>query len=93
MTSTNQIAKKKLTRAYEIPAVAVAKLLEDPVAVRLGHARVDVVAAVAKVRYLLGQQFYALRRVAEDDRLIDAQLQHTVNFKQRLMHNPTANTA
>ena len=35
----------------------------------LRHPGVNVVAAVAEVGDLLGQQFYSLRRVAEDDAL------------------------
>ena len=45
--------------------------MEHPVPVRLGHLGVDVVAGVPKFGDLLGQQFYSLRRVAEDDALID----------------------
>ena len=48
--------------------------MEDPVAVRLLHARVDVIARVAELGDLLGQQLDALRAVAEDDALVDLQL-------------------
>ena len=60
--------------ADEIAAVALSEVVEDSIAVRLAHLRVDVVAAVADLRDLLRQQLHALSRVAEDDRLIDAQL-------------------
>ena len=48
--------------------------MEDPVAVRLDHLGVNVIARVAKLRDLLGQQLDAVDRVAEDDALIDLQL-------------------
>jgi len=60
--------------ADEIAAISLSEVVEDSIAVRLAHLRVDVVAAVADLRDLLRQQLHALSRVAEDDRLIDAQL-------------------
>jgi len=41
--------------------------VEDAVAVLLVHLGVDVETRVAELRDLLGQQFHALRRVAEYD--------------------------
>ncbi len=45
--------------------------MEDTVAVLLVHLGVDIEARVAQLRDLLRQQLHALRRVAEDDRLVD----------------------
>ena len=45
--------------------------MEHPVSVRLRHAGVNVVAGVAELSDLLGQQLDALGRVAEDDALVD----------------------
>lgn len=46
--------------AHEVAAQPRAEVVEHAVAVCLRHARVDVVAAVAQLRDLLGQQFHAL---------------------------------
>lgn len=48
--------------------------MEHAVAVALQHFGVDVEAAVAQFRDLLGQQLYSVHAVAEDDGLVDAQL-------------------
>ena len=48
--------------------------MEHPVSVRLGHLGVDVVAAVAELGDLLGEQLDPLSGVAEDDALVDLQL-------------------
>lgn len=61
---------REQVRAHEVAAEAGAEVVEHAVTVRLRHARVDVVAAVAQLRDLLGQQLHALRRVAEYDRLV-----------------------
>ncbi len=45
--------------------------MEDAVAVLLVHLGVNVEARVSELRDLLGQQLHTLRRVAEDDRLVD----------------------
>lgn len=57
--------------ADQVPAQAGPEVVEDSVPVVLGHPRVNVVAAVAEVSDLLGQQLHSLRRVAENDALID----------------------
>lgn len=49
--------------------------MEDAVAVRLEHARVRVEARVAELGDLLGEELDAVGRVAEDDRLVDLELQ------------------
>ena len=48
--------------------------MEHAVAVPLRHLGVDVVAGVAELRDLLGEQLNALGGVAEDDRSVDLQL-------------------
>lgn len=48
--------------------------MEDSVTMRLSHLGVNVVAAVAEFRDLLGQKLHPLSRVAEDNALIDLQL-------------------
>ena len=48
--------------------------MEHPVSVRLGHLGVDVVAAVAELGDLLGEELDPLSGVAEDDALVDLQL-------------------
>lgn len=48
--------------------------MEYSVAVGLEHFGVDVVARVAQLRDLLGQQLHTLHRVAEDDGLVDLKL-------------------
>lgn len=48
--------------------------MEHSVSVGLGHLGVDVVAAVAELCDLLGQELDPLSGVAEDDALVDLQL-------------------
>jgi len=60
-------------RADEVPAEAGPEVVEDSVAVRLGHLGVDVVAGVAELSDLFGQQLHSLGRVAENDALVDLQ--------------------
>uniref|UniRef100_A0A182JGA4 Uncharacterized protein n=1 Tax=Anopheles atroparvus TaxID=41427 RepID=A0A182JGA4_ANOAO len=60
--------------ADQVPAQARSEVVEHPVPVGLLHAGVNVVAAVAQLGDLFRQQLDTLRRVAEDDRLIDLQL-------------------
>ncbi len=67
-------ASREEVRADEVAAKAGPEVVEDPVAVRLGHPRVDVVAGVAQLGDLLGQLLHPLSRVAEDDALVDLQL-------------------
>lgn len=65
-------ARAQIT-ADEVAAMAVAEVVEDAVAVRLQHARVDVEAAVAKLGDLLCKQLHARHAVCEDDGLVDLQ--------------------
>lgn len=60
-----------LTRANQIPAESGTEVMKDSVAVGLSHLGMDVVAGVTQIGDLLGQQFYSLGRVAEDDALVD----------------------
>ena len=53
----------------------IAEVMEDAVAVALHHLCVDVEAGVAQLRHLLGQELHAVHRIAEDDGLIDVELQ------------------
>ena len=55
--------------ADEVPAKPGPEVVEDSVAVSLSHLGVDVVAGVAQLSDLLGQQFHPLRGVAEDNAL------------------------
>ena len=48
--------------------------MEDFVAVRLGHPRVDEETRVAQLGDLFCQQLHSLDRVAEDDTLVDLEL-------------------
>lgn len=57
--------------ADEVPAEAGPEVVEDPVAVGLGHLGVDVVARVTKLSNLLGKQLHTLGRIAENDALVD----------------------
>ncbi len=50
--------------------------MENAVPVRLLHAGVDVVTRVTQLRDLLGQELNALSGVAEDDALVDLELQN-----------------
>mmetsp|Transcript_97126 Transcript_97126/g.258092 ORF Transcript_97126/g.258092 Transcript_97126/m.258092 type:complete len:271 (-) Transcript_97126:782-1594(-) len=58
----------------QTPAGPVSEVVEDPVAVRLVHARVDEEARVVELRDLLGEELHAGHGVAEDDGLVDLQL-------------------
>lgn len=49
--------------------------MEDAVSVGLEHLCVRVEARVAELGNLLGEQLHSVRRVAEDDRLVDLQLE------------------
>ena len=53
-TSSEEIA------AHEVPAEAGPEVVEDSVAVSLGHLGVNVVAGVAELSDLLGQQLHSL---------------------------------
>ena len=62
------------TCADEVATLSVPKVVEDFVAVRLGHARVDEETRVAQLSDLLGQELHSLHRVAEYDALVDLEL-------------------
>lgn len=72
--SLHVYAARKQVTADEVPAQALSEVVEHAVPVRLRHFCVYVVAAVAELGDLLGEQLHALRRIAEDDRLVDLQL-------------------
>lgn len=57
-------------RANEIPADSIAEIVEHPVAVLLKHAGMRIEARITKLGDFLGEEFYTVRRVAEDDRLV-----------------------
>ena len=57
-----------------MPRGTVAKLVKDAVTVGLLHLGMNVVARVAEFRNLLGEQLYAIDRVAKDNALIDFEL-------------------
>ena len=63
------------TCANEIAAFSIPKVVEHLVAVRLGHVRVNEETGVAELSDLLGQQLNSLHRVAENDALVDLQLE------------------
>ena len=63
------------TRADEVAADAVAEVVEDAVAVGLQHFSVDVETRVPELGDLLGEELHAVNRVAEDDGLVDLELQ------------------
>ena len=60
--------------ADEVAAEAGPEVMEDLVPVDLSHPEVDVVAGVAQLGDSLGQELHPLRRVAEDDALVDGEL-------------------
>lgn len=68
-------AHRTLTRGHQIAAQSVSKVVEHTVAVALKHLCVDVEAGVAELCDFLGQQLHTVHGVAEDDGLVDAQLQ------------------
>ena len=54
-------------RRDQVAACAIAEVVEDAVAVRLLHLRVDVEARVPDLGDLLGEKFDTVERVAKDD--------------------------
>lgn len=60
----------------KVATISLAKVVEDPISVVLSHFRVDVIARITEFCDFFGEQFDALRRVAEDDRLVDMKLKH-----------------
>ena len=67
-------AAREQIRAHQVAAMALAKFVEHPVPMVLGHLGVDVVARVAELGDLLCKQLNTLCGIAEDDGLIDLQL-------------------
>ena len=61
----------QLTWADKISAKSSPEIVEDPIPVGLSHSGVNVIAAIAELRDLLGQQLHALGRIAEDNGLIN----------------------
>lgn len=64
----------KRTRADEVTADTVPKVVEDAVTVLLEHLGVGVEAGVAELGDLLGEEFDSVGGVAEDDGLVDLEL-------------------
>mmetsp|Transcript_7413 Transcript_7413/g.30673 ORF Transcript_7413/g.30673 Transcript_7413/m.30673 type:complete len:333 (-) Transcript_7413:264-1262(-) len=64
-------AAREKVRRDEVARRALAKLVEDAVAVGLLHLGVDVEARVAHLGDFFGEQLDARDRVAKDDRLVD----------------------
>lgn len=64
----------KKVGAHKVAASAVAEVVENAITSVLGHLGVAVEAGIAQFGDLLGEQLYTVRRVAEDDRLVDLQL-------------------
>jgi len=59
----------------------IAEFMKNTVSVGLLHLGMNVVTRISEFCDLLGQQFYPIDRVAEDDTLIDLSLEKRV-FKQ-----------
>ncbi len=72
--SSTRVEKWRHTWADKVTAQSVAEVVEDAITVGLLHARVNVIARVSQLSNLLGKQFHALRRVAENYALVDLQL-------------------
>src|SRR5271168_2999959 len=74
----------KEVRANKVSANTITEVVEDPVAVCLKHAGMTIETGVAKFSNFLGKKLDAIRRVAEDDRLVDLQFREqgvqAVNF-------------
>lgn len=60
-------AAREQIRAHQISAMALAKFVEHPISVVLGHLGVDIVARVAEFGDFLRKQLYTLCGVAEND--------------------------
>lgn len=63
-------APREQIRAHKVAAQPRAEIVEHAVAVRLRHARVNVIAAVAQLCYLLGQKLHTLSWITEYYRLV-----------------------
>ena len=61
-------------RAHKVSANAIAEIVENAVSRLLGHLGVAVEARISEFGNLLGQQFHSVRRVTEDDGLVDLEL-------------------
>lgn len=79
-------ASSEQVGTYEVAAVARSKVVEHAVPKALLELRVDVIARVAELCDLLRQQLHTLRRVAEDDRLVDLKLQKKGLIYNKLAH-------
>lgn len=55
--------------------MAVPEIMEHAVPMALEHLGMDVEARVPELSNLLGKEFYSVDRIAENNRLVDAQLQ------------------
>lgn len=67
-------------RADQVSADSASKVMEDTVSVGLRHSRVRVEARVAKLGNLLCQQLDTVCRVAENDGLIDLELESVLAY-------------
>jgi hypothetical protein len=70
------------TRANQVPADTVAEVVEDTVTVLLKHAGVRVEARVTEFGDLLREELDTVRRVTEDDRLIDLELRNETELSE-----------
>lgn len=69
--SLNINATSKQIRAHQIATNTISKIMENPVAVRLRHARMNVKTGIAKLCNFLGKQLDTTGRIAKNNRLID----------------------
>lgn len=74
----NKTKKCFLTRTDQISAIALTEIVENPIAMRLRHPRVNIIARIAQFGDFLRQQLNPLSRIAKNDRLIDPQLKTTI---------------
>jgi hypothetical protein len=81
-----------LTRAYEIAADTVAKVVKDAVPVRLEHLCVRIEARIAELGDLLGEKLDPVGRVAKDDGLVDLKLLDRTHKQVSTKPNPSART-
>ena len=68
---TRRLERRARTGADEVAADAVAEVVEDAISVCLEHFRVRVEAGESELGDFLREELDAVRRVAEDDRLVD----------------------
>lgn len=79
--------RNERTGADEVAANAIAEVVEDAVAVVLEHLGVRVEARVAEFGDLLGEEFDAVGRVAEDDGLVDLELRARTSARSGRQQN------